>query len=65
MAQRFCENVDVRFLYRSAPGDSLEHALPAAVGEFRDAPKLENRVYIQCSNTRVDVRDERFTRCGP
>ncbi len=65
LAQRFCENVDMQCLYCSAPGDSLEHALPAALGEFRDAPNLANRVCTPCNNTRLGVLDEQLTRCGP
>src|SRR5450755_1140976 len=52
-------------LYCSAPGNSLEHALPAAFGEFRDAPNLENRVCTSCNNTRLGVLDEQVVRCGP
>jgi hypothetical protein len=52
-------------LYCSAPGDSREHALPAAVGEFRDASYLESRVCTACNNTRLGVLDEQLTRCGP
>jgi hypothetical protein len=62
---RFCENLDMQCLYCSALGDSREHPLPAALGEFRDAPYLDDRVCRACNNTRLGVLDEQFTRCGP
>lgn len=52
-------------LYCPARGDSLEHPLPAAFGEFRDAPYLENRICKPCNNKRLGVLDEQLTRCGP
>jgi hypothetical protein len=51
-------------LYCPAPGDSLEHALQAAFGEFRDAPVLTDRLCKPCNN-RLGKLDEQFTRCGP
>ena len=55
----------MKCLYCPAPGDSLEHPLPAAFGEFRDAPYLENRSCKPCNNKRLGVLDEQLTRCGP
>jgi hypothetical protein len=43
---------------------SLEHPLPAAFGEFRAAPRLENYLCKRCNN-RLGVLDEQLTRCGP
>jgi hypothetical protein len=55
----------MRCLYCPATGDSVEHVLPAALGEFRDAPNLEDRVCTPCNNTRLGVLDEQLARCGP
>lgn len=52
-------------LYCPNPGDSLEHPLPAAFGEFQNAPFLENRICERCNNTRLGRLDEQLTRCGP
>ncbi len=65
LVPQFCENVHMQCLYCSAPGDSREHPLPAAFGEFRGAPYLDNRVCTACNNARLGVLDEQFTRCGP
>ncbi len=52
-------------IYCSALADSREHPLPAAFGQFRDAPYLRNRVCAKCNNTRLGVLDEQYARCGP
>src|SRR5438552_17292520 len=52
-------------LYCPNEAYSLEHPLPAAFGEFKDAPFLENRVCTPCNNKRLGVLDEQLTRCGP
>jgi hypothetical protein len=51
-------------IYCSESPDSLEHPLPVAFGEFRDAPHLEDRICKQCNN-RLGLLDEQLTRCGP
>jgi hypothetical protein len=53
-----------RCIYCQAQADSLEHPIPAAFGEFRDAPHLEGRICGKCNN-RLGLLDEQFTRCGP
>ncbi len=45
--------------------DSLEHPLPAAFGEFENAPYLIGRICKKCNNERLGVLDEQLTRCGP
>lgn len=57
--------VDETCLYCPGPRDSLEHPLPAALGEFLDAPFLENRICNLCNNTRLSLLDEQLSRCGP
>ncbi len=52
-------------LYCSNEAHSLEHLLPAAFGEFQDAPLLEDRVCIPCNNKRLGLLDEQLSRCGP
>jgi len=52
-------------LYCDNPADSVEHPLPAAFGEFENAPVLEDRICRQCNNTRLGLLDEQFARCGP
>jgi len=52
-------------IYCPEPANSLEHPLPAAFGEFADAPYLDDRVCKACNNTRLGVLDEQFARCGP
>src|ERR1700687_4921724 len=49
----------------SAPAGSREHPLPAAFGEFRDAPLLEGRICTWCNNRRLGLLDEQLTRSGP
>jgi hypothetical protein len=51
-------------IYCQAPADSLEHPLPAAFGEFKDAPLLEGQICGKCNN-HLGLLDEQFTRCGP
>src|SRR6266404_5339352 len=52
-------------LYCTSEAHSLEHPLPAAFGEFQDAPLLEDRVCTPCNNKRLGVLDEQLSRCGP
>lgn len=52
-------------LYCPAVADSLEHVVPAAFGEFVDAPMLQNRVCEDCNNRRLGLLDEQLARCGP
>ena len=52
-------------IYCPAPADSLEHPLPAAFGEFNDAPYLEDRICTTCNNKRLGILDEQLARCGP
>ena len=52
-------------IYCSAQADSLEHPLPAAFGEFRDAPLLADRICTPCNNRRLGLLDEQLTRSGP
>lgn len=54
-----------RCLYCNSPADSLEHTLPAAFGEFENAPELLNRVCAKCNNTTLGRLDEQLARCGP
>jgi hypothetical protein len=52
-------------IYCDSPANSIEHALPAAFGEFENAPKLLNRVCVNCNNTTLSQLDEQLARCGP
>ena len=52
-------------IYCRDPADSLEHSLPAAFGEFEDAPLLKERICTRCNNERLGVLDEQLARCGP
>ena len=52
-------------LYCPNEANSLEHPIPAAFGEFRDAPLLENRICERCNSKRLGVLDEQLSRCGP
>ncbi len=52
-------------IYCSAQADSLEHPLPAAFGEFRNAPLLAGRICTPCNNRRLGLLDEQLTRSGP
>src|ERR1700685_2262967 len=61
-----CENGAMGLcLYSDLPADSLEHTLPAAFGEFENAPELLNRVCMKCNNTTLGKLDEQLARCGP
>lgn len=52
-------------IYCQEIADSLEHPLPAAFGEFENAPQLVDRICRKCNNERLGVLDEQLTRCGP
>ena len=52
-------------IYCPQTADSLEHPLPAAFGEFENAPHLVDRICRKCNNERLGVLDEQLTRCGP
>ena len=52
-------------IYCSRVADSVEHPLPAAFGEFKSAPLLENRICKKCNNQSLGILDEQLTRCGP
>jgi hypothetical protein len=54
-----------RCLYCTEAPDSEEHPLSAALGEFKGAPTLLNRICEQCNNRRIGLLDEQFVRCGP
>jgi hypothetical protein len=51
-------------LYCEAIPRSEEHPLPAALGEFVDAPLLKDRICANCNSKRLGLLDEQFTRCG-
>jgi hypothetical protein len=51
-------------LYCDSEPASCEHSLPAALGEFVNAPLLENRLCGDCNNKRIGKLDEQFARCG-
>ncbi len=52
-------------IYCGGPANSVEHPLPAAFGEFVNAPLLSNRICRACNGSRLGVLDEQFARCGP
>jgi hypothetical protein len=52
-------------LYCCSDGDTREHVVPAAFGEFRDAPELQVPVCSVCNNQRLGRLDEQVARCGP
>jgi hypothetical protein len=52
-------------LYCDSDGDTREHVVPAAFGEFRDAPELAVPVCSVCNNQRLGLLDEQVARCGP
>ena len=54
-----------RCLYCNAEGDTTEHVIPAAFGDFRDAPRLQTPVCRTCNNERLGRLDEQLARCGP
>jgi hypothetical protein len=39
--------------------------LPAAFGEFVNAPTLKDRICGQCNSKRIGLLDEQYVRCGP
>lgn len=51
-------------LYCPEPALSLEHIIPAALGDFEGAPLLHNRICRTCNN-RLGLLDEQMTRSGP
>jgi hypothetical protein len=52
-------------IYCRSPADSLEHPLPAALGEFKDAPLLDGCICKKCNNTKLGLLDEQLVRSGP
>ena len=52
-------------LYCDSDGDTRKHGIPAAFGEFRDAPELQAPVCSVCNNQRLGLLDEQVARCGP
>ena len=52
-------------LYCTAEAISLEHVLPAAFGEFKDAPNLNNYICACCNNGPLGLLDQQIARCGP
>jgi len=57
-------NMD-RCLYCFEEPNSEEHPLPAAFGEFTNAPTLKNYICVQCNSKRIGLLDEQYVRCGP
>lgn len=51
-------------LYCPKPALSLEHIIPAALGEFEHAPLLQDRICRTCNN-QLGLLDEQMTRSGP
>lgn len=45
-------------------GGSREHCLTAALGNFRNAPVLTNRICADC-NQKLGLLEEQLVRCGP
>jgi hypothetical protein len=56
--------VTTECLYCPAPPRSIEHPLPAAFGEFENAPLLNDRICREC-NRRLGQLDEQLARSGP
>lgn len=52
-------------LYCPNVADTEEHPLPAAFGEFENAPLLNDRICGRCNNTTLGRLDEQLTRSGP
>jgi hypothetical protein len=52
-------------IYCPKAGDSLEHPLLAAFGEFKNAPLLKDRLCSDCNNRRLGLLDEQYIRSGP
>jgi hypothetical protein len=51
-------------LYCPEPALSLEHIIPAALGEFQEGPLLRNRICKTCNNA-LGLLDEQMVRSGP
>jgi hypothetical protein len=51
-------------LYCPEPALSLEHIIPAALGEFENAPLLRDRICNTCNNW-LGLLDEQMVRSGP
>ena len=54
-----------RCLYCSEEAKSEEHPLPAALGEFVNAPTLKDHICSTCNSNRIGLLDEQYVRCGP
>jgi hypothetical protein len=52
-------------LYCDLDADTHEHVIPAAFGEFKDAPRLQTPVCTVCNSQRLGLLDEQVARCGP
>ena len=52
-------------LYCPSEANSREHPLPAAFGEFENAPLLHGRICRDCNSNRLGILDEQLARCGP
>ncbi len=52
-------------LYCLADANTLEHALPAAFGEFTNSPNLDGRLCNDCNSKRLGLLDEQLSRSGP
>jgi hypothetical protein len=52
-------------LYCTQAPRSEEHPLSAALGEFKDAPTLRDRICRDCNGKRIGLLDEQLVRCGP
>lgn len=51
-------------IYCDRQAGSREHVLPAAFGEFENAPNLVNRICGDCNHS-LGLLDEQYSRCGP
>ena len=54
-----------RCLYCTQEPNSVEHPLSAALGEFKNAPTLRDRICKDCNSKRIGILDEQLVRCGP
>jgi hypothetical protein len=52
-------------LYCDSDGNTHEHVVPAAFGEFLNAPVLQVPICAVCNNQRLGLLDEQVSRCGP
>ncbi|HEY3988319.1 MAG TPA: hypothetical protein VGM02_03405 [Acidobacteriaceae bacterium] len=52
-------------IYCLADTNTLEHALPAAFGEFTNSPNLESRLCADCNSRCLGLLDQQLSRCGP